>query len=178
MTGKHTICQTPRWLMEKKVTLSCRVCAKPASTVQVVPFPPMIASQVVVRCAGRRKEYRFDTNSGLLAAIENQDARALYQLNPEYAQFYCPDCDQSYCSEHWKKRDESGRLDASCLALQDKTYGFCPAGHERQWDESRFGCCPMCGTPLAPDVTLYWDTHCPSCADKSLDDWSEDAENL
>ena len=127
----------------------------------------MIASLVVVRCGGRRKEYAFDKKSGVVEAIGNQDALALYQLNEEYAPFFCVQCDGSYCSVHWKKQPASG-----------KTSGLCPVGHERNWDQAHFGSCPICGRALEPDVRLYWDTHCPECADKSLDDWSEDSESV
>jgi hypothetical protein len=52
-------------------------------------------------------------------------ARALYELDFELAPFFCPECDRSYCGEHWNATDifEDG--------VHDSIRGTCPEGHER-----------------------------------------------
>ena len=58
-------------------------------------------------------------------ALARSDARLLYELDLEFAPFWCPSCDASYCGEHyqhWTVYDE-GFFD--CIR------GRCPVGHER-----------------------------------------------
>jgi hypothetical protein len=71
-----------------------------------------------------------DDMARLRAILARRDARALYALNGEWASFYCPTCDRSYCVAHW-------RLD---IRFEDGgwygcTYGTCPAGHRLMVDD-------------------------------------------
>ena len=63
------------------------------------------------------------------AAIEADDAAALFAINPEYAPIWCPRCTASYCGDDyrsWVTFDEG---------FYDATYGVCPEGHERELDD-------------------------------------------
>ena len=63
------------------------------------------------------------------AALEASDAAALFAINYEYAPFWCPRCNASYCGDDyrsWVTFDEG---------FYDATYGVCPEGHERELDD-------------------------------------------
>jgi hypothetical protein len=62
----------------------------------------------------------------VVAAIRAGDARALYAVNAEFAPFFCPQCGNCYCEEHWKQREllEKG-------GWFDCVEGTCPLGHKR-----------------------------------------------
>ena len=59
------------------------------------------------------------------AALDTGDAAALYELDSEYAPFYCPRCALSYCGDHYRTVElyDDGFFD--CIR------GVCPQGHER-----------------------------------------------
>jgi hypothetical protein len=63
------------------------------------------------------------------SALENHGARGLFEVDPEYAPFCCPDCDASYCGDHWQRRDA---FDGD---LHDEIRGRCPQGHERMLED-------------------------------------------
>jgi len=69
--------------------------------------------------------FEFDADS-VLAAVGAGDAQPLYEIDLEYAPFWCPKCDASYCARHWVTWSlfDDGFF--------DETRGRCPAGHERR----------------------------------------------
>jgi hypothetical protein len=62
-------------------------------------------------------------------ALERADAAALSDIDPEYASFWCPRCEKSYCHEHWVLETvfDDG--------FYDLTDGTCPSGHRRKVDD-------------------------------------------
>ena len=66
---------------------------------------------------------------GVAAALEDNDAAALFAIDREFAPFWCPICRLSYCREHfrsWVTFDDG---------FYDATYGACPEGHQRKLDD-------------------------------------------
>jgi hypothetical protein len=53
------------------------------------------------------------------------DAAALYALDPEFAPFYCPECERTYCGEHWRTED------VFADGFHESIRGTCPEGHAR-----------------------------------------------
>jgi len=63
--------------------------------------------------------------SSVREAVGANDARALFELDREFAPFWCPDCGAAYCAEHyvhWDVYDDG---------FFDSIRGVCPLGHER-----------------------------------------------
>jgi hypothetical protein len=57
---------------------------------------------------------------------------AVFDLDPEYAPFYCPACKASYCGEHWDRFDV---FDDDFPTWHDSIRGRCPHGHERMLED-------------------------------------------
>ncbi|HEX4103780.1 MAG: hypothetical protein WAN20_06370 [Pseudonocardiaceae bacterium] len=55
-------------------------------------------------------------------AVRTIDAAGLYALDRTWIPFYCPQCDRSFCEEHWN-------LEPSFNWGFDHYSGTCPAGH-------------------------------------------------
>jgi hypothetical protein len=54
------------------------------------------------------------------------DAARLYEIDPEYASFWCPHCKPSYCRDHWV-------LVRICDdGFYDCTQGTCPSRHRAE----------------------------------------------
>jgi hypothetical protein len=68
----------------------------------------------------------------LRAALSAADAAAVYQLDPEFAPWWCPACRRSYCGDHWLRRDVFDEQDPS---WHDSVRGRCPEGHERMLED-------------------------------------------
>ena len=107
--------------MERKAIFTCQLCGKEAGSIKAITLDQ-------VRLEGL-DDRTMPADSVTFKAIDNSDARALYKLNDEYVPLYCPQCDCSYCKEHWKTRISFDD------GFYDATYGDCPAGHERRMDD-------------------------------------------
>lgn len=102
---------------------SCSLCSQHAGTIELAHVD------------GRVELQRRSFTSHLTAmptdldpirtAIETDDARVLHAIDPEYTPFYCPNCDASYCADHWQTRDVFDN------GWHDSIRGTCPQGHER-----------------------------------------------
>ena len=66
-----------------------------------------------------------DWPAAAIAALRNQDARALCAVNSEFAPFWCRTCEKSYCADHWLKQDIFDE------GFYDYTAGVCPEGHRQ-----------------------------------------------
>lgn len=55
-----------------------------------------------------------------------RDAGFLHFLHPEFAPFWCPQCEAVYCGAHWTSWDVDDE------GFPDQTRGVCPRGHERK----------------------------------------------
>ena len=98
---------------------SCAICGKEAATLQCVDG-----------------EFRRETFTGLLTQPETgrireaiADAAALHALDPELAPFYCPECDRTYCGDHWTTEDVFEDGFHECIR------GTCPEGHARMLED-------------------------------------------
>lgn len=63
-------------------------------------------------------------------ALRDTDAAALFAVDLELAPFWCPQCERSYCGEHWMRWsvfDDDG--------WHDSIRGRCPHGHERMLED-------------------------------------------
>lgn len=72
-------------------------------------------------------EYRLsDAQAEALIQLFTEGAlMRVFELDREYAPFYCPACDACYCAAHWKRRTTYDQ------GFYDAEYGTCPQGHER-----------------------------------------------
>ena len=68
----------------------------------------------------------------LRAALASRDAPTLLRLYHDLTPFYCPDCDASYCSDHWHWWDV---WDDEIPHWHDSVRGRCPGGHERMLED-------------------------------------------
>lgn len=67
------------------------------------------------------------------SAIKRECARDLFLCDFEYAPFYCPECDASYCSDHWVRHNVFDDDDG--FVWHDSIRGRCPEGHERKLED-------------------------------------------
>jgi hypothetical protein len=70
--------------------------------------------------------------SELRAALAAGDAASLYDLDPELASWWCPECQKSYCGDHWVRWDVFDEDDPN---WHDSIRGRCPDGHERMLED-------------------------------------------
>ena len=61
-------------------------------------------------------------------ALDAGSPRLVYGQDPEFAPFYCPTCDATYCGDHWIRWDV---FDQDPPNWHDSIRGRCPEGHER-----------------------------------------------
>jgi hypothetical protein len=69
----------------------------------------------------------------VMCAIEQECASDLFHCDFEYAPFYCPKCDASYCGDHWVRHDVFDNDDG--FVWHDSIRGRCPKGHERMLED-------------------------------------------
>jgi hypothetical protein len=126
------------------VSFTCATCGHPAGGVELIPpgvpdprllgaaeAPPGIDHVAI-------DDYRLSITgpvsvtispaapAKLREAIAAGDAAWLYELDHEWAPFWCPGCRRCYCADHFKQEVtyDDGFFDA--------IYGTCPAGHLRK----------------------------------------------
>ena len=135
--------------MTASATYLCGACGKVAATVTLVapgqpdprmtPEPPEVPpgrSTLLGTVFPRSGRLSIDGGPVSLtlapvpmeevaAALDSGDAAALYELDPEYAPFYCSRCALSYCGDHYRTVElyDDGFFD--CIR------GVCPEGHGR-----------------------------------------------
>ena len=133
--------------MAARATYLCGACGKVAATVTLVPpgqpDPAPAREAPRVRPATERPSamsgwVRLAIDGGpvgltrgpvpmeqVVIALGTGDAAALFELEQEYAPFWCPRCRASYCREHYRSWPvfDDGFFD--CFR------GVCPKGHER-----------------------------------------------
>lgn len=100
----------------------CSICGKRAARAE------LRAGKIVIESFVCRQERTISSacQEALHAAIRSGSAWALFEVDTEFAPFYCPRCNACYCGEHWRHRDvfeDDGWFD--CVR------GICPHGHER-----------------------------------------------
>lgn len=122
---------------------TCALCGKTAATV-IVAHPEKdldalqldsgdVATLVIADFWGRQQIGVAEEDlPRLRRALEQGNAQALYALDPLWAPFYCPNCDRSYCNNHWRVEL---RFDDDFPGWYDCAYGTCPEGHRRLIDD-------------------------------------------
>ena len=113
------------------VAFPCSLCDQPAGTVKLAPDEGVLVIDGLV-CRITHPLGPTDDVPRLREILALRDARALNALNGEWASFYCPTCDRSYCAAHWQL---DTRFDDDWGSWYDCTYGTCPAGHRRVVDD-------------------------------------------
>jgi hypothetical protein len=68
--------------------------------------------------------------ASVAAILDRGDLEALAAVDPEYANFRCPECRKPYCKDHWSDVDW-----VSDEGFYDATYGVCPEGHRVMIDD-------------------------------------------
>jgi hypothetical protein len=110
----------------------CGTCDKEAGHIRLFGSP---SSSQVLRSSFTSNLYAAvpaGQFSELRSAIEKRDARRLHGLDLEYAPFFCPQCDATYCGDHWMRWDVFDEDDPS---WHDSIRGRCPKGHERMLED-------------------------------------------
>ena len=65
----------------------------------------------------------------LIKMIKEKDLNKIISINSEWVSFFCFDCDQPYCRDHWEidvTHDDT---------FYDASYGTCPKGHRKKLDD-------------------------------------------
>jgi hypothetical protein len=118
--------------LERRAAFACAACGAPAGSLTLEGGRDSAHvlresfTSMLTRAVGR------DEFEPLRAALSGDDARALHALDVELAPFYCPDCDATYCGEHWVRWDV---FDDDDPGWHDSARGRCPHGHERMLED-------------------------------------------
>jgi hypothetical protein len=117
-------------------TYHCVLCGAEAGQLQLTLREAGAAATLVARgLVGEATQgVAHDTIIRLVRVLTVGNARELYQLDTEWASFYCPECDAVYCKAHWRTRIQFGD-DDEMPGWYDCTYGTCPNGHVRIVDD-------------------------------------------
>jgi hypothetical protein len=111
------------------VAFPCSLCDRPAATARLAADSEVIVEGLVCRITQRIERANEPRLRAILAA---RDACGLRAFDAEWGAFYCPDCDRSYCADHWHF---DVRYDDDFPGWYDCTYGTCPAGHRYLVDD-------------------------------------------
>lgn len=123
---------------------SCRLCGGTAAVVSFAPTSTTPDGRSILGLASfHHATIRIDAGPlsasiggqtvsaagpAIVAALDAADAARLFAADEEYAPFWCPTCDASYCGEHWQSWLV---LDPDDPGWFEEQRGRCPEGHER-----------------------------------------------
>ena len=113
----------------------CSVCGEKAATLELTARPDPAAAQLVLRdfvWTRSAEAVKPEVVPDLEHALNAVNVRDLYTLNQLWAPFYCPECDSSYCLQHWQV---TRTFDGDFPGWYDCSYGTCPEGHRRMIDD-------------------------------------------
>lgn len=117
------------------IDFHCRTCGDVAGTVTLVPSA---AGAAHLSISGLMFQETTDVTGDRLrrlqAVLATGQARDLYDIEPLWASFFCPQCDCSYCKQHWTVSLQFDD-DDDFPGWYDSARGVCPAGHERMVDD-------------------------------------------
>jgi hypothetical protein len=111
-----------------QAAFACSICGKEAGQVQLFGTPSNADIRRVCFTSTLDVPVPEKTYEKLQEAIRQKSPQGLYNLNFEYAPFFCPQCNACYCGGHWNRRD---MFDSNFSAWHDSIRGKCPQGHER-----------------------------------------------
>lgn len=111
----------------------CHDCGAVAGSIELSMTPE---ERLCVRVVGPVAETRYFLDAiarpRILDALRREGAQPLYQVSPDYAPFYCPDCAKNYCRNCWQA---TPLFDDDFPGWYDCTEGICPQGHRRILDD-------------------------------------------
>jgi hypothetical protein len=129
---------------DQRLTCSfpCAACGKTTAVVEFLPpgvldpgpfaagAPAGLDGFMIesARVAIRGGPFPFSTGAtpNVAAAVRDSDVTALYAIDQELANFWCPSCRAAYCHDHWVVEVP---YDGPFF---DDAIGRCPANHERR----------------------------------------------
>ena len=114
-------------------TYRCAVCNEISciisiSSVKVTVYgPPGKVDSLFLKHFSQDGEYRLMPSQALelVDLFQKNDLAKIHSIDREYVPFYCPECDESYCKDHWHRWIEYDE------GFYDADYGECPKGHKR-----------------------------------------------
>ena len=127
----------PQEVGESWSTFWCAVCGLPAGTLTLVRSenpdissePPGLRLVLTTFLGSSTASIREDELEDVRSSLQRDDVLPFFHRNPELVPFWCPDCQMSYCNDHW---NQQFRFDDGFF---DDVVGTCPNGHRRQlWD--------------------------------------------
>ncbi len=106
----------------------CAICGKEAGRISL--FGSESASSVEVNTFVTKMTAGVASSQfkNVVNALETKDAGVLFQVDFEFAPFFCPKCNLSYCRDHWITWVV---FDEELSYMIDCTKGRCPERHER-----------------------------------------------
>ena len=109
---------------------SCELCGAPAGSVSVDGGRSVRREGFATGSMNLRlSETEADA---LRHALGRGDAAEAYAIDYELAPWWCPECEKSYCGEHW---EHSAVYDQDCASWLEYIQGRCPQGHGRELED-------------------------------------------
>ena len=126
--------QLPDWLTSR--AYRCDICEDDAGQLELQFFRAFDDVTLIIDgIVGQTTTWLSPSNAARLEqALKGGSPRALFEIDEEWASFYCPQCDKAYCQKHWQTEivfDD----DPAMPGWYDCTYGTCPKGHRRIVDD-------------------------------------------
>ncbi|MFP5352455.1 MAG: hypothetical protein ACLGIB_07830 [Actinomycetota bacterium] len=125
--------------MAHRVEFHCAECGGWAATVELIapsqePSGPMDLGwdHWKIRTDGpvQVTHWVLRDLEALQLALRQGTVAALLNVDPNYVNFWCPQCTAAYCKQHWYPIDPV--MDEG---FYDATYGHCPHGHRVMLDD-------------------------------------------
>ncbi len=107
----------------------CSACGQEAATIELTTLGQMVQAGFLSHWT---ETIATDKIPALRQALQAGKARAVHDIDRLWAPFYCPECEQVYCYNHWQV---SVVFDSDFAGWYDCTYGICPQGHRRMIDD-------------------------------------------
>jgi hypothetical protein len=97
----------------------------------ILSYPSAVGTIIVSGFLGEHsKAISQDAYPLIQEALNQFSVLTLYQIDPLFAPFYCPECKLCYCEEHW---DIQPVFDDDFMSgWYDYSVGTCPRGHKRE----------------------------------------------
>jgi hypothetical protein len=111
----------------------CRKCGAIAGTIRLRLGRRDSMNLIIEGFIGKISQSVPDSlKAGVGELILAANAGAIYRHDPSMVPWYCPECDCSYCLDHWLVETS---FDADFEPWYDCSHGTCPQGHRRMIDD-------------------------------------------
>lgn len=117
-----------------KKVFHCKICNNTCGTIELYNIPQkndtreslyfmMDIKGFTQQANFRLKASEFDN---LIKQYSENQLQSIYLIDKEFIPFYCPECNENYCKDHWNRWTtfDEGYYDAE--------FGICPNGHKRK----------------------------------------------